>query len=82
MITLSEKENQNVQPPGTIEPIEPKKAEDYYGTFDTSIIYEYKDQPDIINGRCDNCGNAQFKSSVKNYVYIRECRRCGMKKNI
>ena len=61
---------------------EHKKPEDYYGTFDTTILYEYKDQPDIRSGRCDNCGNAKFKSSAKNYVYIRECVNCGMKKNI
>lgn len=65
-----------------IKPVKPKKPEDYYGTFDTSILYDYNNQPDILAGRCDNCGSAKFKSSVKNYVYIRECRNCGMKKNI
>ena len=63
-------------------PTKTKKPEDYYGTFDTNVLYEYKDQPDILSGRCDNCGNAKFKSSVKDYVYIRECVNCGMKKNI
>ena len=79
MITLSEQENPIGQP---MDPSKPKRPEDYYGTFETSIIYEYKDYPDIIFCRCDNCGNAQFKSSVKNYQYLRECRQCGMKKNI
>mgnify|MGYP003410036656 CR=1 FL=1 len=53
-----------------------------YNGYDTSIVYDYKTQPDIKFGRCDNCGNAQFKSSVKDYIYIRECRKCGMKKSI
>ena len=65
-----------------VEPVKPKKPIDYYGTFDTTIIYEYKDQPDIISGRCDNCGSAHFKSSVSPGLYLRECRQCGMKKNI
>lgn len=62
--------------------VKPKKPEDYYGTFDTSIIYEYKDQPDIRAGRCDNCGSAHFQSTVGGGQYVRECRQCGMKKNI
>ncbi|MGG3480595.1 hypothetical protein ABES21_24270 [Peribacillus frigoritolerans] len=57
-------------------------TEEKYNGYDTSIVYDYKDQPDIKSGRCDNCDKAQFKSSVKNYVYIRECRNCGMKKSI
>lgn len=59
-----------------------KKPSDYYGTFDTTIVYEYKDQPDIIAGRCDNCGSAHFKSKVGDKMYLRTCRQCGMKKNI
>lgn len=35
-----------------------------------------------ISGRCDNCGNSVFKSSVKDFIYLRECRKCGMKKII
>lgn len=50
--------------------------------YDTTIIYDYKEYPDINSGRCDNCNTAQFKSSVKNFVFIRECRNCGMKKSI
>ncbi|MFD6207063.1 hypothetical protein [Peribacillus sp. NPDC060253] len=50
--------------------------------YDITIIYDYKDHPDIVSGRCDNCGKAQFESSVKDYVYIRKCRGCGMKKSI
>lgn len=34
------------------------------------------------SGRCDNCGNTAFKSSVKNFIFLRECRQCGMKKII
>ncbi|MGE7880134.1 hypothetical protein [Peribacillus muralis] len=51
-------------------------------SYDTSIVYVYEDYPDIKSGRCDNCDKAQFKSSVKDFVYIRECRNCGMKKSI
>ncbi|MBT2614138.1 MULTISPECIES: hypothetical protein [unclassified Bacillus (in: firmicutes)] len=57
-------------------------TEEKYNGYDTSIVYDYKGQPDIKSGRCDNCDKAQFKSSVKDYIYIRECRNCGMKKSI
>lgn len=57
-------------------------SDEKYNGYDTTIIYNYQDYPDVKSGRCDNCDNAQFKSSVKNYVFIRECRRCGMKKSI
>lgn len=50
--------------------------------YDLSSVYDYKDLPDKVSGRCDNCGNANFKSSVSNNVFIRECRECGMKKSI
>ena len=50
--------------------------------YDVSKIYTYTEHPDKINGRCDNCGNTAFKSSVKDFIYIRECRKCGMKKSI
>ncbi|MEO4023282.1 hypothetical protein VKA11_27335 [Bacillus paranthracis] len=35
-----------------------------------------------ISGRCDNCDNTAFKSSVKDFIFLRECRQCGMKKII
>ncbi|MFS0603225.1 hypothetical protein [Peribacillus frigoritolerans] len=57
-------------------------TEEKYNGYDPSIVYDYKDHPDIKSGRCDNCDKAQFKSSVKDFVYIRECRNCGMKKSI
>jgi hypothetical protein len=57
-------------------------SEEKYNGYDTIIVYNYQDYPDVNSGRCDNCDNAQFKSSVKNYVFIRECRKCGMKKSI
>ncbi|WP_437828983.1 hypothetical protein ACQRXC_14975 [Niallia taxi] len=57
-------------------------SEEKYNGYDTTIVYDYKEYPDVNSGRCDNCGNAQFKSSVKNFIYIRECRKCGMKKSI
>jgi hypothetical protein len=55
-----------------------KEQQDY----DLTIVYDYKDLPDKVSGRCDNCGNAIFKSSVSNNVFLRECRECGMKKSI
>jgi hypothetical protein len=45
-------------------------------------IYTYVEFPDKISGRCDNCGNTAFKSSVKDFIFLRECRQCGMKKII
>jgi hypothetical protein len=53
-----------------------------YGTYDTTIIYDYSEYPDIRSGTCDNCGSTQFKSRVKDFVFIRECKDCGMKKSI
>ncbi|WP_197280080.1 hypothetical protein [Bacillus sp. FJAT-27251] len=50
--------------------------------YDLDQIYDYNEMPDKVSGRCDNCGNALFKSSVKDYVFLRECRQCGMKKRI
>ncbi|MDM5214746.1 hypothetical protein QUF94_25580 [Peribacillus sp. NJ4] len=38
--------------------------------YDSIIIYDYEDYPDIVSGRCDNCGKAQFESAVKNYVCV------------
>ena len=50
--------------------------------IDLTKVYNYKDFPDKVSGRCDNCGNTIFKSSVKDFVFLRECRQCGMKKSI
>ncbi|KKK37763.1 hypothetical protein WQ57_12465 [Mesobacillus campisalis] len=50
--------------------------------YDLDKIYDYNEMPDKVSGRCDNCGNALFKSSVKDFVFLRECRQCGMKKRI
>ena len=50
--------------------------------YDTTITYEYKEMPDVRSGRCDNCDYTLFKSSDKHGKFLRECRRCGMKKNI
>ncbi|MCM3584574.1 hypothetical protein M3182_02305 [Mesobacillus maritimus] len=50
--------------------------------YDLTKIYDYNEYPDKVSGRCDNCGNVLFNSSVKNFVFIRECRKCGMKKRI
>lgn len=45
-------------------------------------IYDYKEYPDKVSGRCDICNNAHFKSSIKDGALIRECRNCGHKKSI
>lgn len=50
--------------------------------IDLSITYNIQEYPDIKSGRCDNCDKAQFKSSIKHMVFLRECRNCGMKKVI
>jgi hypothetical protein len=50
--------------------------------IDLNVVYDYKEYPDKVSGRCDNCDNALFKSSVKNGIFLRECRNCGMKKSI
>ena len=57
-------------------------ATEKYGTYDTSIVYDYKKHPDIVAGRCDNCGSTHFESKVGNYQFERKCRKCGMRKLI
>ncbi|MCU5369312.1 hypothetical protein OCE53_23915 [Bacillus paranthracis] len=49
--------------------------------YDLSKIYTYTEHPDKISGRCDNCGNTAFKSSVKDFIFLRECRQCGRRKS-
>jgi hypothetical protein len=39
--------------------------------YDTTILYDYKKHPDLISGRCENCGNAHFFSSVKDNIFVR-----------
>ncbi|MCM3005122.1 hypothetical protein [Priestia koreensis] len=55
---------------------------DVYENIDLTKVYDYKEMPDKTSGRCDHCGNALFKSTVKDFVFLRECRNCGMKKKI
>ncbi|MDX8363172.1 hypothetical protein ACSVDA_18870 [Cytobacillus sp. Hm23] len=50
--------------------------------IDLNKVYDYKKYPDKVSGRCDNCNSSIFKSSAKDYVFIRECTNCGMKKSI
>jgi hypothetical protein len=50
--------------------------------IDTTIVYDFKEYPDKVSGRCDNCGSTAFKSSVSHGVFLRECKKCGMKKSI
>ena len=59
-----------------------EKDEPIEQEIDLTKVYNYKDFPDKVSGRCDNCGNTIFKSSVKDFVFLRECRQCGMKKSI
>jgi hypothetical protein len=56
--------------------MENKQPEQHY---DLGKIYTYTELPDKVSGRCDNCGNTAFKSSVKDFIFLRECRQCGMK---
>jgi hypothetical protein len=58
------------------------KNREHESQYDLTKVYNYKEFPDKISGRCDNCGNTSFKSSVKDFIFIRECRNCGMKKSI
>lgn len=50
--------------------------------IDLTIEYDFRQYPDKQSGRCDNCNQAIFKSSVNNGKFLRECRNCGMKKLI
>lgn len=50
--------------------------------IDLSITYDFRQKPDKVSGRCDNCNGASFKSSVGAGKFLRECRNCGMKKLI
>ncbi|WP_239454332.1 hypothetical protein [Bacillus suaedaesalsae] len=50
--------------------------------YDLEKVYDFKELPDKNSGRCDNCGNTLFKSSVNAGIFLRECRQCGMKKSI
>ncbi|MGG3890314.1 hypothetical protein ABET40_14575 [Metabacillus fastidiosus] len=50
--------------------------------YDVSIIYDYKEHPDIIAGRCDNCNCSLFASSISKGAYLRKCTNCGMTKSI
>lgn len=56
--------------------------ENEFKVYDTNIVYDYKEYPDEKAGICDNCGHKHFESSVKDFVFIRKCRKCGMKKSI
>lgn len=50
--------------------------------YDLSIIYNIREVPDKISGRGDIYKNVKFKSSIKNAVFLIECRHCGIKKII
>ncbi len=59
-----------------------EQIENKHGTYDTSILYDLKEYPDIESGRCDNCGSGEFKSKIEKMVFIRMCTKCGMRKSI
>ncbi|PFV45512.1 hypothetical protein [Bacillus thuringiensis] len=42
----------------------------------------YTEHSDKIGGRSDNCSNTAFQNSIKNFIFLRECRQCDMKKII
>ena len=50
--------------------------------IDLTKVDDYAEYPDKQSGRCDNCNSDDFKNSVKGGVFLRECRKCGMKKSI
>ncbi|MEX3713512.1 hypothetical protein ABFV99_14005 [Cytobacillus horneckiae] len=50
--------------------------------YDIEKIYNYDEYPDVHSGRCDNCGGSHFESKVGDGKFLRECRKCGMKKLI
>ena len=45
--------------------------------MDLDKMYDYAEFPDKVSGRCDNCNSSYFKSSVKDGVFLRECRERG-----
>ncbi len=53
-----------------------------YENLDLSKTYDYNELPDKKAGRCDNCNNSHFKSTVSEGKFLRECSKCGMKKQI
>ncbi|MCP1159366.1 hypothetical protein NKS29_16375 [Bacillus infantis] len=50
--------------------------------YDTTVIHDFKDVPDVKSGRCDNCDSTKFKSQIIDRMFVRECTVCGMKKSI
>ncbi|MET3688260.1 hypothetical protein ABIC37_003796 [Priestia megaterium] len=56
--------------------------EEQQETIDLTKVYVYEEFPDKVAGRCDNCGHVKFKSLVKDFIFIRTCAKCGMKKSI
>ncbi|WP_307475446.1 hypothetical protein [Cytobacillus purgationiresistens] len=50
--------------------------------YDTNKIYDISEYPDVKSGRCDNCDSSHFKSKIGDGKFLRECRKCGMKKLI
>ncbi len=73
--------SQHVFNGGGLESIMDNK-EDKYANLDLNKVYEYAELPDRISGRCDNCGNARFKTRVGNGQYLRKCTTCGLTKNL
>ncbi|MCU7744670.1 hypothetical protein ACFX4Y_07305 [Priestia sp. YIM B13446] len=58
------------------------EMEEQQEAIDLTKVYVYEEFPDKVAGRCDNCGHVKFKSLVKDFIFIRTCVKCGMKKSI
>ena len=56
------------------------EMEEQQEAIDLTKVYVYEEFPDKVAGRCDNCGHVKFKSLVKDFIFIRTCAKCGMKK--
>ncbi|MGG3798591.1 hypothetical protein [Metabacillus fastidiosus] len=50
--------------------------------YDLDEVYLFTEFPDKSSSRCNNCDKAHFENSVKNSLFLRQCRNCGMKKVI
>ncbi|MED1206160.1 hypothetical protein [Heyndrickxia acidicola] len=59
-----------------------EETKEEFNGYDTTIVYDFKEYPDVSPGRCDNCGNAHFQSKVGPEGFLRKCRKCGMTKSI
>lgn len=45
-------------------------------------VYDYAEFTDKFSSRCNHCNSIYFKIYVKGGIFLRNCRECGMEKNI